>query len=185
MYNYLILLCIYLTPAFSAISQDSKLDTGFGGIRIDEKLTKLKPYLTKLEVADWLPSMQEMEGYVVSGWTFDFNKAGLNEFYSLKIRKIEIYFDSGEEESEEDDNVFSFQIYLEPAEDGKTEDKFINALFAEYGDAMPLLNMDSEEVVGFFWFTSITLLNVNLGVDVESGEEYDYYLADFNQGYGG
>jgi hypothetical protein len=170
-------------PVFS---QSEKLDEGFGPLHIDVKLSKIKSYLTAIDVEQWSTDAQEMEGYITSGWVFDYKKANLLTYHGLTISGIEVYSDTGEsEETTADDNVYSFQIYLQKPVNDEAKEKLTDALFGLYGDTQFLQNEDSREVVGLFWFSSITLLTVLFGEDPETGEKFDYYLADFQQGYGG
>lgn len=183
----LLLAATLLIGTIPQANAEEVLDKGFGLLKIDAKIQALQKYLIATNADDLRsPDAKEMgdAGMINSGWLFDFTKAGMTNYHGLVVSRIEVYFGWSEKEEGVED-IFNFQVYLEKPKDDKTESAFTDALFDLYGDTMILQDENTRDVIGLSWFSSITLLSVYLGYDRETGEKTDYYVADFQQAYGG
>jgi len=162
---------------------NEEVDNGFNIIKIDAKIGALKNYLIKLEFEKWNNEAKSMEGYITSGWLFDLQKAGVSLFFGQKITRIEIYMNGTEEEAGED--VYSFDIIF-PTITEKTKLKtLIGELENKYGPASIRDNEETGEAMRLDWYAKLTLLSIELGTVIETGETMGYFRANFRQAYGG
>lgn len=172
---------------------DDVLDKGFNKLYIDAKMNDVKAYLTAAAPGDLKhENAQDLgdAGYFSSGWLFNLTKAGITTYHGLTITRIEVYFnptddykyEGGSDQPGQD--IFSFAIYIEKPADNKSDD-FVQSHFDTYGGASYMPHPETEEIVGFTWFTSVTMLDLRLGYDFETDTNFDYYLADWRQAYGG
>lgn len=159
-----------------------ELDEVFSLLKIDAKIESINKYLIQIDQEEWNDEALEMQGYITSGWIFDFKKAGVETYFGLNIQRIEVYMDQYDEGKED---IYSFQIYLEKPKSEDEETDFVLAHFERFGDAMSLDHPETGLPVSLTWFSSITLLTLSLGVEVETGLEQPYFVADFHQAYGG
>lgn len=184
-------LCIVLffitASTISAQYDNGNLDKGYGLLAIDKPLSEIQSFLVKAEPGNlWNRNVQEMEGFITSHWMVNLQKAGLNSYFGLVVERCEVLCDMGYDEKTEAEfeNVFSFTFFLKKPENEKQEGDFLNKAYEQYGEANFFLDPEGN-VVRWDWFSEITLLVISLGVNVETGEELDYYIADYVQGYGG
>jgi len=188
MKNFLIVISLIFSISFgSAIA--NVIDKGFSVLKIDAEFDALKKYLIKITPEElWNSRNADQIGeYITSAWLFDFKLAGIEKYHGLSINRIEVYFD-GEYTAEGEigkQDIFNFTIYLEKPTTSEAQETFIRALEKSYGDSDRWYNPETTAIDRMDWWSEITLLNISLETDVESGQINKYYKADFQQAYGG
>lgn len=161
----------------------TSVDNGFGTIKIDEKIEVLQKFLLK-STDLWDTEATEIGEFITSGWIFDHVKAGVIDFHGLAIKRIEVYFNPSETEDDGED-VYCFSIRMDKITDEDALFAFTDKLTAAYGESMLVTSPFGDVLIGMGWFGETTILDVNFGVNEETGEELPYYTASFNQAYGG
>jgi len=188
---------IYLAP-MSLFSQDEDilqsdevLDEGFSKLRIDAGITEIKPYLTAAKPGELKHTdAADVDGeYLTSGWLFNLTKAGVSTYHGLKIIRIEVYFSANEKyvsggaSDQAGQEVYSFAIFIEKPADNESGN-FVQSHFDTYGGASYMNHPETNEPVGFTWWTDVTMLDLRLGYDFEEETEFDFYLAEWRRAYG-
>jgi hypothetical protein len=183
-----------MLPAFlsfmlctNTFSQDEVLDLGFANIKIDAKIEDLKSYLVAVQPNELKSAnAAEIGGYITSGWLLDLKKAGISDFYGLKIMRIEIYFNGYDlPEGTGTEDVYCFHIYTEKTTSEDDLFAFTDKLTNVYGESMIVTSPFGDDLIGMSWFTELTLLGVNFGFNEETGEVLPHFVISFNQAYGG
>lgn len=185
---FVLALVTTLNTAVLAQFDNGQLDKGYGALAIDKPLRDIQSFLVKANPANlWNRNTEGMEGYLSSYWTVNLSKAGLTTYFGLPVERCEVLCDLGynEETGEELENIFSFTFYLKKPQNEKQDADFIGKIFDQYGEANLYPHPETGEILRFDWFSEITLLVVSRGVDSETGEALDYYVADYAQAYGG
>lgn len=160
----------------------SKIDTEtlLGDFVVDAPKEKLLKFL-KMD-SEFLE-----DEFITSSYDVDFNKAGLTSYFGLKIIDMWVDFD-GERDSNGipmNEDVFSVGVRLELPKSDEERSNFMNEIMDFYGEAEPMYDPSYSTMVRLFWWSEITMLSVELGVDIETGEDFDYFEVRFDQAYGG
>ena len=179
--------CLLLISTFCN-AQDSRnqgLDNGYGILKIDEPLLNIKPYLKTDDVGNYLFESEDEESAYQHYGEIDLKKAGLSKFLGLTVDRCEVFFNEiyNEKGEKVDEHVFGFTFYLKKSSDPKVIRSLADKLVEKYGECEPFVHPETGDLIRMDWFTEKTLLFVSLGVDSSTGEEVDYYLVEFIQGY--
>jgi hypothetical protein len=167
------------------------LDEGFGKLKIDAQMADVKTFLTAAKPGELMHAdAADVDGeYLTSGWLFNLTKAGVSTYHGLKITRIEVYFSanenyvSGGSSDQAGQDIYSFAVFIEKPADNESG-SFIQSHFDAYGGASYMNHPETDEPVGFTWWTDQTMLDLRLGYDFEEEKEFDFYLAEWRRAYG-
>ncbi len=166
------------------------VDKGFGVLAINKKMEDVKPYLIKTERKLLLDTSYKNQfgGMVSSGWMVDLKKAKMEDYFGLKVQRIEVYFQSESDDNDKpkNENIFGFVVWLDKPANDKAHEEFVGKLYKAYGGmAEYMTTTDGKNFIHNTWWTQITLIRVIYGIEDESGKKMKYYQARFEQAYGG
>ena len=160
----------------------TKIDfaTQLGDFAVDTPKEKLLEYLIMdTEVLG--------DDFLTSSYQVDFKKVGLTNYFGLAITEMWVEFDgeldaTGKPISED---IYTVGVRLELPKSDKELSSFMIQLEDFFGEAERMFDPSYTNLVRLFWWSEITMLTVNLGVDVETGGDLEYFEVRFNQAYGG
>lgn len=160
------------------------VDKGFGDLRIDTKYMEIENYLSPIESENWIEEMKRTQGYVTTGWFYDFQKAEVTSFYGLNVKRVEVYM-KGNKDDADDRRIYSFEITLIKPTTSNAISDFIDELIKVHGQGGPWLNQETNELYQLDWRSETTSLTVELGFNIFTGVEKEFYRATFCQAYEG
>lgn len=155
-------------------------DTQLGDFAVDAPKEKLLKFLK-------LDSELFSDEFITSSYDVDFKKAGLTSYFGLNITDMWVDFD-GERDSADkpiNEDVFTVGVRLELPKSDQERSDFMDRIMEYFGEAEPMFDPSYTTMVRLFWWSEITMLNVTLGVDIETGEDLEYFEVRFDQAYGG
>lgn len=155
-------------------------DNGLAPFTIDAPKEKLTKYL--ISDSSVVPDV-----FCTSAYKVDYKLAGLNQFFGLAITDMRVGFDGeldvdGKASAED---IWSVSVKLTKPENDATKTKFMEALNTQFGPCDFMWDPDFTTVVRMMWWSDISMLYVHLGVNIETGEEQDFYTVSLHQAYGG
>ena len=182
-------LILILFTSFVGLSQNdnepgysTKIDfaTQLGDFAVDTPKDKLLQFL-KMDT-EFLG-----DEFVTSSYEVDFLKVGLTNYFGLTITEMWVDFDGDRDSNGKPvyEDVFSVSVRLELPKSDKERSSFMTQMEDFFGEAERMFDPSYSDLVRLFWWSEITMLTVELGVDIETGEDLEFFEVRFDQGYGG
>ncbi len=183
---FLLTMVTILWFSLTSFGQIQNSKDGYGFLHMDAKVKELKKMLVPVKDEDlWKPEAKD--DYITSSFLINLKKFKIKDYFGLKIKRIEVHFDGEWDEHgvPQNEDVFSFHFFLEKPKNKKALGAYKDAVLTHYGPMRSSPVPDADIEPPYFWFTRLTMLYVNFGQDMETGEDTDFFEVDFVQGYGG
>ncbi|MFT5778793.1 MAG: hypothetical protein ACI837_001749 [Crocinitomicaceae bacterium] len=139
------------------------------------------------EVEDFIIKSSRIGGddHPSSTYKINLKRAHLEEYYGFKVDSGYVQFnkDYSSDSDEILEDVYTVILYLEKPSDSKMKYELRSQLALENGKAEEMWTADYQTLIGLKWWGDVTILDINLGLDLQTGRELDYYMVSYSQAY--
>lgn len=166
------------------------VDQPFGGLKIDQPLSKIKKTLNRCKASDLWYGADDPEGLHSSHHLLDLKKAKVKDYFGLPVIRVEVIMNNTIEidtvtweDIHVGEDISRFVVYMEQPS-AQEHKAFIDRVVDGYGPIFTSsIHEDGKQSPN--WFSSITLLTISGDGVFYEHEGKKYIRAEYRQGYGG